>query len=300
MKTFETRIGSFVVLCFAVMECGMGKSPAPAANFVPPAPDSLLPPYKVMLTSFDPFGGSKANNSQPIVAELAKMAATIGPNITIETCNLPVVYDLGAQTAMDCYNKLKPDAVISFGEAACSIRIETAATNLDNTPGAPDNDGNERAGTPIIANGPERSGFNFPVEAMFCTLPSSGSNVDVSRSPGNFVCNNVAYHMSQNLESRNIPFTFIHVPNSQCSDNEKDPVANAKTIATMLSAAFSSLRNPPVPASLWPHPPSSTLMPTSENEAQTLLASLISVGRPACELNFMNKLIAAYQDPNQD
>jgi pyroglutamyl-peptidase len=291
MKLFESRIGSLIILCAAFLECGMGKSPAT---------DSQLPPYKVMLTSFDPFGGSASNNSQPIVAQLVKMAATIGPNITIETCNLPVVYDLGAQTAMACYNKLKPDAVISFGEAACSIRIETAATNLDNTPGAPDNAGNERTDSPILANGPERSGFNFPVEAMFCTLPANGANVDVSRSPGNFVCNNVAYHMSQSLEP-NVPFTFIHVPNSQCANKQKDPVANAKTIATMLAAAFSNLRNPGAAASLWPHPPTnSVLFPTTETEAQTLLSSLHTDNGPACEVDFMNKLIAAYQDPSQD
>jgi pyroglutamyl-peptidase len=303
MKTFESKIGSSIILCAAILACGMAKSPPThaSASYAVPAGDAQLAPYKVMLTSFDPFGGSSANNTQPIVAQLKTMAATIGPNITIETCNLPVVYDVGAQTAMDCFNKIKPDAVISFGEAACNILIETAATNLDNTPGAPDNAGNQRAGTPIVANGPERSGFDFPVEAMFCTLPSDGANVLVSRSPGNFVCNNVAYHMSQNLEPLNIPFTFIHVPSSQCPANVKDPVTNANTIATMLSAAISNLRNAAAPASLWPHPPTnSTLMPTSETEAQTLLTSLQSANAPACELDFMNKLIASYQDPNQD
>jgi hypothetical protein len=107
--------------------------------------------------------------------------------------------------------------------------------------------------------------------------------------------------MSQNLEPLNIPFTFIHVPSSQCPDNVKDPVANATTIATMLSAALSNLRNEAAPASPWPHPPTnSTLMPTIETEAQTLLTSLRSANAPACELDFMNKLIASYQDPNQD
>jgi pyroglutamyl-peptidase len=304
MNIFETKIGSSIILCAAILACGMGKSPAtPAASasFAVPATDAQLAPYKVMLTSFDPFGGSAANNTQPIVAQLQTMAAAIGPNITIETCNLPVVYDVGAQTAMDCFNKIKPDAVISFGEAACNILIETAATNLDNTPGAPDNAGNERNGTPIVANGPARSGFDFPVESMFCTLPADGASVLVSRSPGNFVCNNVAYHMSQNLEPLNIPFTFIHVPSSQCPANVKDPVANAKTIATMLSAGLSNLRNAAATATLWPHPPTnSTLMPTTKTDAQTLLTSLQSANGPACELDFMNKLIASYQDQNQD
>jgi pyroglutamyl-peptidase len=300
MKIFESRFGSLALLSLAMIECGMGKSPAAVAAV--PAGDAALPPYKVMLTSFDPFGGSSANNSQPVVAQLKAMAATIGPNITIETCNLPVVYDLGAATAMNCFNKIKPDAVVSFGEAACSIRIETAANNLDNTPGAPDNAGNQRTGTPILANGPDRSGFDFPVESMFCALPqNNSSNVDVSRSPGNFICNNVAYHMSQSLEPLNIPFTFIHVPNSQCPSAQQDPVANAKTIATMLSAALSNLRNSALPSTLWPHPPTnSTLMPTTEAEAQSLLSSVKSAKGPSCEQNFMSQLIASYQDPNQD
>jgi pyroglutamyl-peptidase len=294
----ESRFKLLSIACVTATTWAVSIHPS-AATSLPD--DSGLPPYKVMLTSFDPFDGSTANNSQAVVAKLAAMARSIGPNITIETCNLPVVYDVGAQTALDCFNKLKPDAVVSLGEADCSILIETAATNLDDTAGVADNAGNIRTNSPIVAGGPERSGFNFPVEAMFCALPASGSNVDLSISPGGFVCNNVAYHMSQNMEAKNIPFTFIHVPNAECSSAQMDPTTNANTIAPMLAAAFSNLRNSVVSASLWPHPPTnSTFLPTDLSSAQTLLNSLSTRSPLACEKDFANQLITSYNDPNQD
>jgi pyrrolidone-carboxylate peptidase len=195
--------------------------------------------FTVLLTSFDPFGGSQANNTQPIVGVLTQMASTLGTDVVLKTCNLPVVYDQAADVAMDCVEKIKPDAVVSFGEAACSIRIETAATNLDRSPGFPDNAGQVRNGNKIVSGGVERSPFDFPVPDMYCALGGQASSVVVSASPGAFVCNNTAYHLSLDLEAKGIPFTFIHVPNSKCNPSQVDPQANAGLIAPMLRAANS-------------------------------------------------------------
>lgn len=239
--------------------------------------------FRILLTSFDPFGGSSANNTQAIVANLAQMAATLGTDVEVETCNLPVVYDAGAKAAMDCVAQVQPNAVVSFGEADCSIQVETAATNWDGTQDYPDNAGQVRNGSVILADGPQRSALDFPVPAMYCTLGDQASSVVVSTSPGAFVCNNTAYLLSQELEPKGIPFTFIHVPNTQCAPSQVDPAANSATIARMLQAAIVQLRAG-----------ARALMPKTSAEAASFLQDLQSKNAPACQIEFAQRVLSAY------
>lgn len=241
--------------------------------------------FRILLTSFDPFGGSSANNTQAIVANLAQMAAILGTDVEVKSCNLPVVYDAGAKAAMDCVAQIQPNAVVSFGEADCSVQIESAATNWDGTEDYPDNAGQVRNGSQITANGPQRSGFDFPVPAMYCAIgnETARASVVVSSSPGAFVCNNTAYHLSQELEPKGIPFTFIHVPNTQCSDAQVDPAGNAATIAHMLQAAIVQLRAE-----------TQVLMPKTQAEATGFLQDLQSKNAPACQIEYVQRLISSY------
>jgi len=241
---------------------------------------------RILLTTFDPFGGSAANNSQAIGQLLQQHPEWMGSNVQVQVCNLPVVYDQGAAKAMDCINQYKPDVVVSFGEADCSLRIETAATNVDNTPGFPDNAGLVREGSAIVPGGPTRSAFNFPVESLYCGLDSSSAPVQVSESPGAFVCNNVAYHLSQSMEARQVPFTFIHVPNSECSAKAKDPLHNAQTVAQMLKSAIVQIDKSDVQTL--------GLMPATADEAAKLLQTYKSEHATKCELNFATELKKAY------
>jgi pyroglutamyl-peptidase len=243
---------------------------------------------RILLTSFDPFGGSGANNSQPIAQLLQQHPEWIGSALQVQVCNLPVVYDQGAAKAMTCINQFKPDVVVSFGEADCSLRIETAATNLDDTPGYPDNAGLVREGSEIVAGGPERSAFQFPVQAMYCGLDSNSAPVQVSETPGAFVCNNVAYHLSQSLEAKKIPFTFIHVPNSECSAGEKDPTRNAKTVAQMLRGALTEIDKS--------NAKTLGFMPATADQADALLQTYKTQKAPACEVKFASELTDAYRN----
>ena len=243
--------------------------------------------FKVLLTSFDPFGGSPNNNTQAIVAELSQMAAQLGASVVIQSCNLPVVYDAGAEAAMDCVRKGTPDLVISMGEAGCFLQIETAATNLDKSPGFPDNSGLIRNGTAIVAGGPLRSGFNYPVQSMYCALGATSPPVKVSIDPGAFVCNNTAYHLSQDLKAKGIPFTFIHVPNTRCVPAQVDPKKNAQVLAKMISTAIATLRGPG---------PKGT-MPTTRAEALTFLQQQSAHGVPPCAVSFAQKVLSAYPSP---
>lgn len=190
----------------------------------------------ILVTAFQPFGGSKVNLSKSVALELKKKL----PNV--EICELPVVYDQAADAAIACFEKLKtkPSLVLGLGEGSCALRLETSAENLDNTPKFPDNGGNVRTSTPIMAGGPEKVSFSLPTEAMYCSLDKEDrAAITPSKSAGNYVCNNTAYRLSRYFSERQIPYGFIHVPHSKCDEKLRDPQKNAELISKMLAAASS-------------------------------------------------------------
>ena len=255
------------------------------------------PKQTVLFTTFDPFGGSPTNNTQAIGALLRAHPDWIGPGTSVTICNLPVVYGEAPKQALDCIAREKPDLVVSLGEAGCSLQVESAANNSDDTPGFPDNAGVVREAQPIVPGGPARLGFAFPVEAMMCAIDPDGlSGVIASISPGNFVCNNLAYSLAYQLGPKNLPFTFIHVPNSRCAPSDADPEANARRIAQAVAAAQAALTQPSATSSLWRPSAQGERMPSTWAEISILLTGFSSRSDVRnCELKYAQRLGDAYQ-----
>lgn len=237
----------------------------------------------LLLTSFDPFGGSGKNNTQEIIATLAKLAPEIGSNVIIKTCNLPVIYDTAAKSATACIASYHPDAVISFGEGYCSLQIESAATNWDSAYNYPDNAGQIRNGSRIRNNGPDRSGFLFPVETLFCHFDNSVP-FTVSRDPGAFVCNNTAYHLSLDLKAQQIPYTFIHVPHSRCAMGG-DVKTNVGVLVKMLRGVVLKLQDSQYKP---------VVLPGTREEAEKYLREVSGKGAAGCEIAYAQRLVKTY------
>ncbi len=197
--------------------------------------------YRILITSFEPFAGRARNNSQAVAEEMQKIGAALGTGVELAFCRLPVLYDQAARQALSCVDQLQPDAVVSLGEASCHIRLETGASNLDDTPDLSDNAGQTRIASEIVPGGPARIGFHFPLETMYCARKPGAEMLELSHSAGAFVCNNLSYHLGLALQAREIPFTFIHVPNSFCAPAIRDPYGNAQTILALLRAALPEL-----------------------------------------------------------
>lgn len=246
-------------------------------------------PMKVLLTSFEPFAGRTINNSMPIADELMKMSSQIGAGVELHHCNLRVVFDASSREALDCIDRVRPDLVISLGEAECALRLESAANNLDYSPVTPDNAGQTKPGRPIIPGGKQHLGLPFPVQALYCGLDSGSQEVEVSVNPGLFVCNNLAYHLGTELARRQTQFSFIHVPHSECAAAQKDPRRNAKTIAGMIKSAVAYLREEANASRVWPHSGNRNLMPAS-GETERLFQQLRSESAPACEMKYIAEL----------
>lgn len=251
------------------------------------------PPLRVMITGFDPFDGRARNNAWD-VAQAVTTRGELGPDVVVSTCHIPVVYDQGAQTAESCYEQLetKPDVVISLGEAGCSLRMETAAHNVDDTPGFPDNAGNIREGTPIDPDGPAHIGFNLPAPEMYCELSSHDRKAtEVSETPGGFVCNNTAYHLARYFDGKPVQYGFIHVPASDCGADAADPQRTAKQIAKMLHR-LANYDEAPVDerASVLPHCSNDLRLPTSADGVTSLLDALSQVDSADCRRDFLERL----------
>lgn len=250
-------------------------------------------PLRILITSFEPFAGRATNNSEAIAGELRANPALLGGDLELLFCALPVVYDQAATVAMDCVERYKPDAVVSLGEADCRLRLETAASNRDDSPDLPDNAGQVRVDHRIVPSGPERVGFRFPVEAMYRALGEESSRLEVSSSPGSFVCNNVAYHMTLGLAPRGVPYAFIHVPSGECEAPIRDPQANARAIALMLQGAVARLRSPD-----WAT--ARITMPATRDEAAALLQSLKASGADGRAIQFATRLFSHFEMKGQD
>ena len=248
---------------------------------------------RIVVTAFDPFGGREINNSARIAEELRK-SQDLPPGVEITVCILPVVYDQGAAAANACIDALPepPEIVVSLGEAGCSLQLETAAHNQDDTPGFPDNAGNIHEDRTIIEGAPASIGFDLPVQDLYCALsPEERSQVMVSESPGGFVCNNTAFHLANRFRGTSTRFSFVHVPASGCPEARVDPAANARTLARMFGNLLERERTErPVTYAL-PHCTNTERLPVSLEE---LARAADSIGEAAeqseCEREFLERL----------
>lgn len=167
---------------------------------------------KVLLTGFEPFGGETINPSW----EVAKRVSSEGvEGAEIVTALLPTVFGKSINEAVRVIEELKPDLVISLGQAGGSaeITVERVAINISDA-GSPDNDNNQPVDIPIIEGGPAAYFSTLPIKAMVEDIRCAGIPARVSNTAGTFVCNHVMYGVLHHIAVRQLPVRagFIHIP----------------------------------------------------------------------------------------
>ena len=162
------------------------------------------------MTGFEPFAGSSLNPSQEIVNEIAKLNI---PGIEIITAILPVVFGESSEKLLKLISEVKPDVVISLGQAEGRTQItpERVAVNLDDARIA-DNSGKILIDRPIVNGGPAAYFSTLPVKEIVDAITVVGVPATQSFSAGTFVCNHIFYHLQHSLNGTNIKSGFIHVP----------------------------------------------------------------------------------------
>ena len=155
---------------------------------------------KIIVTGFEPFGGSARNASWEAVRQLSG----------VETVLLPVSFDRACRRIREIAAG-DAGAILCVGEAAGRDRIsvERVAVNWMDAR-IPDNDGFQPVDVPVCPGRPA---------AWFSTLPvrrlrEAVGNGEISYSAGTYVCNAVFYTLMDEIQENGNGTLggFIHVP----------------------------------------------------------------------------------------
>ena len=166
----------------------------------------------VLLTGFEPFGGSQVNPSAQVVRTLARDGL---PGVALHSAILPVDRQGGPATLLNAVRALHPDAILCLGEATrrMVISIERMAINLLDYRMV-DNAGHQAIDEPIVPDGPAAYFVTLPVRAMLEAVRAAGIPAELSLSAGAFLCNQVTYELLHYLTTYqlDIPAGFVHLP----------------------------------------------------------------------------------------
>lgn len=240
----------------------------------------------VLVSGFDPFGGSRDNNSWRI-AEALRAELT---DVSLTTCLLPTSYARAVPTLEACLARLPqaPELVVSLGEGPCRVKWETRAHNRDHDRG-PDNDGVSRRRRTIDPTGPRELGLRLNYGALWCALEDSEKPlVQVSTSPDNFVCNHTAYSFAR--RNPELMFGFVHVPNTRCEAASPGITqSSVKLIAKMIRTQLQALDGVGSRIS-WPTRSNQERLATTPDEVRALRAQ----ASDTCETELLQRWLRGF------
>lgn len=193
---------------------------------------------RVLVTGFEPFGGSTVNPSGEIVRALA---AEPLPGLELRTRILPCAFGQAGRLIAAEIDEFDPDVVISFGQGGGhSVAVERVGVNIEDA-GVPDNVGQNPAGTPVDPAGPAAYFATLPVKEIARALNTAGVPARLSLTAGAYVCNHVLYSSLHHLGKRGhrAKAGFIHVPKlpeqvATADFREKEP---SMALGTLVQAA---------------------------------------------------------------
>jgi len=164
---------------------------------------------KLLITAFDPFGGSDINPSQLAVEQLPDTVAGFELHKRI----IPTVYGTAAQLVLDATAYCKPDVILCIGVAAGrdAITPERIAVNIRDAR-IPDNAGNQPQGDPVVADAPAAYFATVPLTKIVQAIEAHDIPARISNTASTFVCNDLFYVMSHRFAGSPTCVGFIHVP----------------------------------------------------------------------------------------
>ena len=165
---------------------------------------------KIIVTGFDPFGGEKINPSIECVKSLPEVEG-----VELIRLELPTVFKESAKRLNEVINEVKPDAVLSVGQAGGrpGITMERIAINVDDAR-IPDNISQQPIDETIQTEGAAAYFSTLPIKRIVKAIREEGIPVEVSNSAGTFVCNHIMYQALFAAEKAEKPFKagFMHIP----------------------------------------------------------------------------------------
>lgn len=167
---------------------------------------------RILLTAFEPFGGSDRNPSLEVVR------AIDGSLPGVDTLVLPVVTGTAPGSA---WATVLPElgaswsCIVHLGESAKAeaIMVERVAVNLRDAAIA-DNLGNRSIDEPVVEGGPAAHFATLPTRELVKASVQAGTAAALSLSAGSFLCNETMYRTLHHLHQRRdrTRAGFIHLP----------------------------------------------------------------------------------------
>ena len=195
---------------------------------------------KVLISGFEPFGGSDLNSSQLVLEAISKESLS---GLELSAVILPVEFDKAARVLLSKVNDFNPEIIISFGQAEGrkAITPEKIAINLDSAR-IPDNAGELRVNKVIVEAGADGYFSTLPIEKMVEAVKDCGLESEISLSAGAFLCNHIFYHLQHQLLEREVKSGFVHLPlvNEQIAQYPNQPSWALKDLVQGVRAAILS------------------------------------------------------------
>lgn len=165
---------------------------------------------KIIVTGFDPFGGETINPSIECVKALPEIEG-----VELIRLELPTVFKESAKRLNEVINDVKPDAVLSVGQAGGrpGITMERIAINVDDAR-IPDNISQQPIDETIQTEGEAAYFTTLPIKRIVKAIREAGISAEVSNSAGTFVSNHIMYQSLFAATKADKPFKagFMHIP----------------------------------------------------------------------------------------
>jgi pyroglutamyl-peptidase len=165
----------------------------------------------ILLTGFEPFGGSKIN---PSIEACKPLDGREYNGYRVKVVEIPLRFHEVRASLIKAIEETGPAAVLCTGQAGSSmIRLERVAINVADARIAY-NCGKKPVDEPIVEDGPVAYFSTLPLRNMLAAIEEAKVPVVISNSAGTFGCNHIFYDLMHYIEENalGIPGGFIHVP----------------------------------------------------------------------------------------
>jgi len=196
----------------------------------------------LLLTGFEPFGGSTVNPSMQ--SALALAGRTID-KLTVQAAILPVEARRMPAVLLKTLATVQPEAVLGLGEAPRRplVSIERVAVNLQDYT-IPDNRGRQVRDKSIRTDGPAAYFSTLPVRRIFAALQKADIPAELSLSAGAYLCNHLMYLLLDwcAVNEKMIPAGFIHLPSLPAEAVDKVPQCPSMALETSIKAVTIAIK----------------------------------------------------------
>ena len=166
---------------------------------------------KILITCFDPFGGESVNPASLVVNKLPDTIA----GAEIIKLEIPTVFHKSLAKARAKIDEIKPDFVLSIGQAGnrSRISVERVGINVDDAR-IPDNEKQSPVDKPIVEGAPAAYFATIPIKDMVRAMLLAKIPAEISNTAGTYVCNHIMYGVLQYIAEKklNTKAGFIHIP----------------------------------------------------------------------------------------